>query len=129
MSLLLVATLLAATPEADDVVVQADGTVLHGQVISCGDGIRFLPNGFGEIHFSPESVLAVTRTSGEACVIRRPRSVAGGVAALVLFPVLGSFLGGAVGVQACPGDGWCAIAFASAGPIAVIIVVVPDLAL
>ena len=38
MSLLLVATLLAATPEADDVVVQADGTVLHGQVISCGDG-------------------------------------------------------------------------------------------
>jgi hypothetical protein len=112
--------LLAATaqvPDADDVVVQADGAVLRGHVISCGDRIRFVPNGSREILFTPESVLAVTRASGEPCVVRRPRNVGGGIVAIIVFPLLGAALGSVVGSQMCHGDDTtpCVLGGAAAG--------------
>jgi hypothetical protein len=121
MGFVLVGMLIAAPtqlPEADDVVVQADGAILHGHVISCGDGIRFVPAGYAEIRFSPESLLSVTRASGEPCVVRRPRNVGGAVATLLVFPLLGSALGGIIGSQACRGSGDttpCALAGVAAG--------------
>jgi hypothetical protein len=99
----------------------ADGSLLHGRVISCGEGIRFLPAGAGEVLLSPESVLAVTLASGKPCVVQRHRgNVGGGIAAVILIPVLGSVLGGVIGSQACHGDDStpCALGGAAAGAAA-----------
>ena len=124
MSFVLFAALISAASQpaqADDVVVQADGSLLHGRVISCGDGIKFVPDGGAEVLLSPESVLAVTLASGKPCVLQRHHGNAGaGIAAVVLLPVLGSVLGGVIGSQACHGDDStpCALGGAAAGAAA-----------
>jgi hypothetical protein len=121
MSFVLFGALIAAAnqpPQPDDVVVQADGSLLHGRVISCAEAIRFVPVGAGEVLLSPESVLAVTLASGKPCVLRRHSgNVGAGIAAVVLIPVLGSVLGAVIGSQACHGDDStpCALGGAAAG--------------
>src|SRR3954468_6509503 len=124
MTFLLFAALIPAATQAtqaDDVVVQADGALLHGRVISCGEGVRFVPEGASEVLLSPGAVLAVTLASGKPCVLQRHHGNAGaGIAAVVLLPVLGSVLGGVIGSQACHGDDStpCVLGGAAAGAAA-----------
>src|SRR4051812_32525853 len=124
MTFLLFAALIPAATQAtqaDDVVVQADGALLHGRVISCGEGVRFVPEGAIEVLLSPGAVLAVTLASGKPCVLQRHHgNVGAGVAAVILLPVLGSVVGGFIGSQACHGDDStpCALGGAGAGAMA-----------
>src|SRR3954454_21515560 len=101
MTFLLFAAFMPAATQptpADDIVVQADGALLHGRVISCGEGVRFVPEGASEVLLSPGAVLAVTLASGKPCVVQRHHgNVGAGVAGATLLPVLGSVLGGFIG--------------------------------
>jgi hypothetical protein len=95
----------SATEPADDTVVQADGTVLHGRVLSCGDGVRFVPAGSAEVLLQADVVREVRLASGAPCPLVRPeRSLAGGIFAVLVFPVLGALVGGVIGDATCHGD-------------------------
>jgi len=93
---------VSATEPPDDTVIQMDGTVLHGRVLSCGDAVRFVPVGSAEILLEAKAVREVRLASGEPCpLVRRSSNLAGGIAAMFVFPVVGFFLGGIVGQETC----------------------------
>jgi hypothetical protein len=95
----------ATDPAGGDIVIQADGTELHGRVLSCGDGVRFVPVGSAEVLLEAEAIRAVHLRSGEPCPLVRKRSnLAGGIAAMVVLPVVGFFVGGAIASAGCHDD-------------------------